>query len=41
MREAVEGGRFDEAQQQLVVLVQALNDEASFIEKLAGEAGAQ
>ena len=41
VREAVEGGRYDEAQQQLGVLVQALNDEAAFIEKLAGEAGGQ
>ena len=41
VREAVEDGRYDEAQQQLGVLVQALNDEAAYIEKLAGEAGGQ
>ncbi len=41
VREAVEDGRYDEAEQQLGVLVQALNDEAAYIEKLAGEAGGQ
>ncbi|WP_419803673.1 transferrin receptor-like dimerization domain-containing protein [Terriglobus sp.] len=41
VREAVEDGRYDEAQQQLGVLVQALNDEAAYIEKLAGEVGGQ
>ena len=41
VREAVEAGRYDEAQQQLGVLVHALNDEAAYIEKLAGEARGQ
>ncbi|GAA3761960.1 transferrin receptor-like dimerization domain-containing protein [Terriglobus aquaticus] len=41
VREAVEDGRYDEAQQQLGVLVQALTNEAAYIEKLAGEAGGQ
>jgi N-acetylated-alpha-linked acidic dipeptidase len=39
VREALEAGRFDEAKQQLGVLAQALNDEASFIEGLASQAG--
>ena len=41
VREAVEDGRYDEAQQQLGVLVEALNNEAAYIEKLAGEIGGQ
>ena len=41
VREAVEDGRYDEAQQQLGVLVQALNSEAAYIEKLSAEAGGQ
>lgn len=39
VREAVEAGRYDEAKQQLVVLVQALNDEAAWIDTLATQAG--
>jgi N-acetylated-alpha-linked acidic dipeptidase len=39
VREALEAGRFDEAKQQLGVLVQALNDEASYIDSLANIAG--
>lgn len=37
VREAVEDGRFDEAKQQVVVLSDALNNEAAYIERLAGE----
>ncbi len=39
VREAVEAGRYDEAKQQLGVLVQALNDEAAWIDTLASNAG--
>jgi N-acetylated-alpha-linked acidic dipeptidase len=39
VREALEAGRFDEAKQQLGVLVQALNDEATFIDGIATQAG--
>jgi N-acetylated-alpha-linked acidic dipeptidase len=39
VREALEAGRFDEANQQLGVLVQALNDEAAYIDSLASQAG--
>jgi N-acetylated-alpha-linked acidic dipeptidase len=39
VREALEAGRFDEAKQQLDVLVQALNDEAAFIDRLANLTG--
>ncbi len=39
VREAVEAGRYDEAKQQLSVLVQALNEEAAWIDHMAGEAG--
>ncbi len=39
VREAVEAGRYDEANQQLGVLVQALNDEAAWIDSLATQAG--
>ncbi len=39
VREAVEAGRYDEAKQQLTVLVQALNDEAAWIDSLATQAG--
>ena len=39
VREAVEDGRFAEAQQQVAVLSDALNNEAALIEKLATEAG--
>jgi N-acetylated-alpha-linked acidic dipeptidase len=35
VREAVEAGRFEEATQQLGILVQALNEEASFIDSLS------
>lgn len=38
VREAVEAGRYDEAKQQLGVLVQALNDEAAWIDMLATQA---
>ena len=41
VREAVEDGRFTEAQQQVAVLSQALNDEAAFIEKLTREASGE
>ena len=39
VREALEAGRFDEAKQQLDVLVQALNDEANYVDSLATMAG--
>jgi N-acetylated-alpha-linked acidic dipeptidase len=39
VREALEAGRFDEANQQLAVLVKALNDEAAYIDSLASQAG--
>ena len=39
VREALEAGRFEEAKQQLGVLVQALNDEATYIDSLATQAG--
>ena len=39
VREAVEAGRYDEATQQLGVLVQSLNDEASFIDSLSSMVG--
>ena len=39
VREALEAGRFDEAKQQLDVLVQALNDESALIDGLANLAG--
>jgi N-acetylated-alpha-linked acidic dipeptidase len=39
VREAIEAGRFDEAKQQLDVLVKSLNDEADFIESLSSQIG--
>ena len=39
VREAVEAGRYDEATQQLGVLVQSLNEEASFIDSLSAMVG--
>ncbi len=41
VREAIEDGRFDEAKQQMVVLGNALTNEAAYIEKLASEIGVQ
>ena len=38
VREAVEAGRYDEAAQQLALLVRALNDEAAWIDTLATQA---
>ncbi|MEG9431938.1 hypothetical protein JAO32_06485 [Terriglobus sp. ADX1] len=39
VREAIEAGRFDEAKQQLDVLVKSLNDEADFIDSLSSQIG--
>ncbi|SEC62174.1 transferrin receptor-like dimerization domain-containing protein [Terriglobus roseus] len=39
VREAVEAGRYEEATQQLGVLVQSLNDEATFIDSLSAMVG--
>ena len=39
VREAIEAGRFDEAKQQLDVLVKSLNDEAVFIDSLSSQIG--
>ena len=39
VREAMEAGRYDEAKQQMDVLVKALNDEAAWVDNLATQAG--
>lgn len=42
IREALEQGRFEEAQEQITVVAKALQDEAAFIDQIAGElAGAK
>ena len=39
VREAVEAGRYDEANQQMVVLVKSINDEATFLDSLSDSIG--